>query len=135
MAMDLDVIDFWIETIHKDIGLKDYDMTKRVFYYLHDRLYYFTVGLTGIFVYTINETGAGDLAMCEQVFYIQPSYRGNLALVKNYLRKAERIASRNSCNKLAIGGNIGYKDDSYIKLLKRFGFKDNTLVKEIISGQ
>ena len=132
MAVDIDAIDYWICQIDKDIGLKNFEQSKRLFYNIKDYAHFFTVELTGIFAFMINDTLSGDKVLSELIFYIYPSYRGNLKLVRKYINKAERIARENSCTKIAIGANIGFKDDSFYKLLNRWGYRNDTAVKELV---
>lgn len=73
----------------------------------------------------------GATSFIEIVFYIYPQFRGNLRLVKNYINEAERIAQNSSCNKIKVGGNIGYKDSSFLHLLKRWGYETDTVFKEL----
>jgi hypothetical protein len=41
----------------------------------------------------------------------------------------EAIAKKEHCGSVKIGGNIGYKDQSFLTLLKRFGYVDDTVAK------
>jgi hypothetical protein len=97
---------------------------------VHERAEFFSIDFSGIFAYLINDTFSGDRALCELVFYIEPHRRGDLKLVRHYIKRAETLAKRESCNKIAIGANIGYKDDSFSKLLLRWGYKTDTAIKE-----
>lgn len=131
MLVKKKVIDYWIILVHQDIGLADVDSVKDTFCNLanNQMLEYFCIDDTGIFAYLFADDFAGNKIMSELLFYIKPAYRGSLKLVREYINKAENIAKENSCNSIKIGGNIGYKDDKFIRLLKRWGYTDDTLSK------
>ena len=124
-----DVVNFWFDTIYKEfptIGDKQmyYDL------FASGMLKFFTVNLTGIFAYIIHEW-RGKKVLSEMIFYILPAYRGKLSLVKRYIQRAEKVAVKNGCGEILIGGNIGFKDDIFLKLLGRWGYKGHTVSKEL----
>jgi hypothetical protein len=91
---------------------------------------------TGMFLYTLNDT-FGRKYFVEILFYIKPEYRGSLRLVKKYIDRAEALARELGCERINIGANIRgsqdrYKDFSLLKLLKRWGYVDDTLTKELV---
>jgi len=131
--IDRDVIDYWVDLIHKEIKLTDPEKTRLIFYGLMDNkiLEFFTWNFTGIFAYLITDDMKGGKTLAEVIFYIKPDYRGSLRLVKKYITLAEQKARDNGCDSIKIGGNIGFKDDSFLRLLKRWGYCDDTVSKQI----
>jgi hypothetical protein len=124
-----DVVDFWFDTIYKEFPT----IGDKQFYYdlfSSGALKFFSVNLTGIFGYMIHEW-RGQKIMSEMIFYILPAYRGKLSLVKRYITRAEKVAIKNGCKQILIGGNIGFKDDIFLKLLNRWGYVGHTVVKEL----
>lgn len=125
-----DVVNYWYDMVSKEFpNIGD----KEVFYNLYKKgvLKFFCIDLTGIFAYIVNDF-AGTKGFCEVLFYIMPKFRGNLRLVRKYITKAEHLAKENGCGKILIGANIGNKDTTFIKLLKRWGYTDNVVAKEIV---
>lgn len=133
MKIDYDVIDYWIDMVHEDIGLTDKERARETFYRLSDKelLQFFTYNMTGIFAYFISDDMKGGKILAELLFYIKPCYRGKLKLVKKFITMAEQKAKENGCDSIKIGANINYKDQSFLKLLKRWGYVDDTLQKVI----
>lgn len=84
---------------------------------------------TGLFAYLITDDLRGGKCMAEVMFYILPEYRGDLRLVKKYITTAEQVAREKSCKSIRIGANIGYNDASLLRLLKRWGYGDDTVSK------
>ena len=128
------VVDYWVDLINDDLGT--FSDVARVRYLIQgaydaDRLKYFTIDNTGIFAYVIVDDLKGGKCLCETMFYIRKEHRGNLRLVKRYIQRAEEIAMDTCCMCVKIGANIEYKDQSLIKLLKRWGYVDDTVSKQI----
>jgi hypothetical protein len=91
---------------------------------------------TGMFLYTTNNT-FGRKYFIEILLYILPEYRGSLKLLKRYVDEAESIARKLNCERINIGANIRgtedrHKDFSFLKILKRWGYVDDTLTKELV---
>lgn len=84
----------------------------------------------GVIAYTIAPDFKGGLALIEIFFFLKPEYR-TLSNANELLALIEHIAYTNKCNSIKMGSNFGYKDDSFIKYLRRKGYKDDTLSKEI----
>lgn len=127
-----DPIDYWSDLIQEDLhAFKDFDRVKQQMKQLRDNgfLNYYCIDNTGVMAYMITPDFRGGLSCVEIMFYIRPEHRGNLRLVKRYILRLERIAMDNSCNCVKIGANIEYKDESLIKLLKRWGYVDDTVSK------
>ena len=120
--------------IQADLGtLTDTDRVKHIVHTLDDQglLRHFSIDDTGIFAYIISDDFLGGSCLAEIVSYIKPENRGSIKLVLRYLQKVEDIAKENHCSSEKIGGNIGYKDQSFLKLLRRLGYVDDTLAKHI----
>ncbi|MFY9591750.1 MAG: hypothetical protein WAP54_07185, partial [Bacteroidales bacterium] len=61
----------------------------------------------------------------------KPEYRGNIRLFKELVQHLEDIAKENNCSCVKIASNIGYNDDSVLKILQRWGYKVDTVTKRI----
>jgi hypothetical protein len=86
---------------------------------------------TGLFAYALTDY-FGKKWLNEIIFYIRPECRGDLRLVYEYIKQAERIAREERCESIKIGANIGFKDMSLLRLLKRRGYADDTVSKELM---
>ena len=84
----------------------------------------------GVVAYIIVPNFTGEL-MCVEVFmYIKPEYR-NIRLFNEIIQIMEQAAKENGCKFVEIGANIGYRDDKLLKILSRYGYKPDTVKKEI----
>jgi hypothetical protein len=133
-------VDYWYDLIaaeFPDIGKKE--TYKKL--YCSGAIDFFNVAdggceSTGLFLYTLNDT-FGRKYFVELLIYIKPEYRGSLRLVKEYVDRAEALARELGCERINIGANIRgpqdrHKDFSLLKLLKRWGYVDDTLTKELV---
>lgn len=134
MIGKVDAIDYWTDLIQEDLGaFEDVDKVKAMIFNLreHRLLKWFSIDETGVFAYMIVDDFKGGKCLSELIFYIKPQYRGQISLVKRYIQRAEEIASDKCCNCVKIGSNIDYKDSSFIKLLRRWGYVDDTVSKSL----
>jgi len=128
------LIEHWASMIQKELGsFADPQRAKELMFILEekDKLRYFEIADSGVFAYMIADDMKGNLCLTEIMFYIKPERRGSIKLVKKYIDTAEKIALANGCKCVKIGANIGYKDQSLIKLLRRWGYQDDTVSKDI----
>ena len=126
-----DPIDYWVDLIQEDLNtIHDVSSVKGLVFNLRDNgmLKYFSLDNTGVFAYIISDDFLGGKCMSEVVFYIKKEHRGGRKAYE-YIKKAESIALDNNCKSVKIGSNIGFKDESVIKLLKRLGYVDDTVSK------
>ncbi|MCP3684185.1 MAG: hypothetical protein GY861_16000 [bacterium] len=126
-----DAIKVWVDQIHNDIGLTDPEVVENLCISMKDQIEFFCIDCTGIFAYLILPDFKGGTMLTELIFYIIPESRGDIKLVKKYIQRAEKIAVDNGCKSIKIGGNIGYKDQSFTKLLTRWGYLVDTVSKEV----
>ena len=134
LGEDKDVVDYWVDVIQEDLGtFSDSSEVAFSVKQLRDSglLKYFTIDETGIFAYIVTNDFLGSKSLSELMFYIRPHHRGDLRLVKRYIKRVEQIALDNCCKCVKIGANIKYKDQSFIKLLKRWGYQDDTVSKHV----
>jgi len=127
-----DPVIYWVKQVAKDLGtITDVDRVLSLVANLRDQglLKWVSIKNTGVFAYVITDDFLGSDCLSEIVFYIKPEFRGDIKLVLRYIRTVEEIAKRKGCKSIKIGGNIGYKDQSFIKLLKRLGYVDDTVSK------
>lgn len=124
--------DYWIDLIGDDLDcFSDKEEVKRIIKNLvdNDHLKILSIDNTGVFAYVIAPDFLGGRTLSEVVFYIRKEERGDLRLFKKYLKTIEDIARRENCISVKIGGNIGYKDQTFLLLLRRCGYVDDTLAK------
>lgn len=84
----------------------------------------------GVVAYIIIPNFTGDLVCVEVFMYIKPEYR-NLRLLNEIIQIMEQAGKENGCKFVEIGANIGYRDDKFLKVLSRYGYKPDTVKKEI----
>jgi hypothetical protein len=129
-----EIIDYWLDIIYSEIKFtSNLPEVKKSIYVLADikMLHILAIDGTGIFTYAVGTDFMGGTELSEVMFYIRKEYRGNLRLVKRYIDTIEDIAKKLNCNSIKIGANIGYKDQSFLKLLERWGYKHEVLSKKI----
>jgi len=126
-------VNYWLDLVEKEIGMRDIDATKRFLQKLIDAniMYCLFIEDTGIFAYIISEDFDGTTSLVESLFYIHPKHRGSIKLVKKYINKIEEIAKENNCNTIKIGANMKYKDSSFLKLLQRWGYAVEVCSKDV----
>lgn len=130
-----ETIEYWMEEADKELNCfgdktKVFELFKQVtdlgiarWMELPDR--------KGIVACTVSDDFRGRLCVSELFMFIKKEHRGNLRLFKKLIDFMEQIARDNNCVSVKIGSNIGYNDDSVIKCLQRFGYKTDTVIKEI----
>jgi hypothetical protein len=127
-------IEYWIDLIDDELHcFTDKEQVTMLVNKLQDaeELKVLTIENSGVFAYCFCPDFRGNKSLTEIIFYIRPENRGNIRLVKKYIDKIESIAKENNCVSVKIGANIGYNDAGFIKLLRHFGYLDDTLVKYI----
>jgi len=127
-----DPVIYWVKQVAKDLGtITDVDRVLSLVANLRDQglLKWVSIKNTGVFAYVITDDYLGGLCLSEVVFYIKPEFRGNLRLVLRYLKTIEDIARQHSCVSVKMGATIGYKNQSFINLLKRRGYVVDTVAK------
>lgn len=85
----------------------------------------------GVVAYMIVPDFRGNMYCSELFMYVKPEYRGDIKLFNKIINKIEQAAKENSCKFITIGANIGYRDEKLLKVLSRYGYKPDTLKKEI----
>lgn len=85
----------------------------------------------GVVAYMFCPDMRGNMICSELFMYIKPEYRGDIKLFKRVVEIMEQAAKENNCKFVTIGSNIGYRDDKLLSLLSRFGYKPDTVKKEI----
>jgi len=88
-------------------------------------------GEKGVIAYTITDDMLGGLAVAELFMYIKPEYRGNVRLFKELVNHLEQVAKENNCSCVKIASNIGFKDDTVLKILQRWGYKTDSVSKKV----
>lgn len=87
-------------------------------------------GERGVVAYVITPDFRGDKICAELFMYIKPEHR-NLKAFNEIIHIMEAAGKENSCKFVCIGANIGYRDDKLLRILSRYGYKTDTVKKEI----
>jgi hypothetical protein len=125
-------IDYWLELASDDLGtFSDIEVVRAQMYDLDNAglLQFFEVADTGVFAFIEAPDLRGGKSLTEIFLYIKPKHRGDIRLLKHYITAFEELAIAKGCNSVKIGANIDYKDQSLIKVLKRWGYVDDTVSK------
>ena len=85
----------------------------------------------GVVAYMIVPDFKGNMLCSELFMYIKPEYRGDMKLFNEVIKIMEQAAKENSCKFVTIGANIGYRDDKLLRILSHYGYKPDTVKKEI----
>lgn len=85
----------------------------------------------GVVAYMIVPDFRGNMLCSELFMYIKPEYRGDMRLFNEVIKIMEQSAKENSCKFVTIGANIGYRDDKLLRILSHYGYKPDTVKKEI----
>ena len=85
----------------------------------------------GVVAYMIVPDFRGNMLCSELFMYIKPEYRGDMRLFNEVIKVMEQAAKENSCKFVTIGANIGYRDDKLLRILSHYGYKSDTVKKEI----
>ena len=85
----------------------------------------------GIIAYIISDDLRGRDCVGEIFMYIKPEYRGDIRLFKKLINHLEEVAKENNCHSVKVASNIGYNDASVLKVLERWGYRTDAVIKEI----
>lgn len=85
----------------------------------------------GVVAYMIVPDFRGNMLCSELFMYIKPEYRGNMRLFNEVIKIMELAAKENGCKFVTIGANIGFRDDKLLRILSHYGYKPDTVKKEI----
>lgn len=86
---------------------------------------------SGVVAYMIIPDFRGNMLCSELFMYIRPEYRGDMRLFNEIIKIMEQAAKENGCKFVTIGANIGYRDDKLLRILSHYGYKPDTVKKEI----
>ena len=85
----------------------------------------------GVVAYMIIPDFMGNMLCSELFMYVKPEYRGDMRLFNEIIKIMEQAAKENGCKFVTIGANIGYRDDKLLRILSHYGYKPDTVKKEI----
>jgi hypothetical protein len=72
-----------------------------------------------------------EVCLTEWLIYVIKEHRGSIRLLTKIKHFFEDTAREENCDCIKIGANFGYKDDSFSKLLERWGYVPDTYRKEL----
>lgn len=128
-----DIFDYWVNETKKEFCSVDgfVDLYKK---FLDSGSFRVMVDdeNRGIFAFIVIDDFRGQKTICELFMMIKKENRGSIKLFKDMIKSIESYAIENKINAIEIGSNIGYNDESVIKILtKLFGYKHYSVRKEI----
>lgn len=130
-----EIIRYWATKAQSELNcFADLEQTIKIHIFLSDDGMFEIEELEdrkGMLAYFISFDCKGKKYLNEMFMYICPQFRGNIRLFKGIINRFEALAQANDCEYLTIGSNIGYKDEVVLNLLERWGYKPDTLKKEI----
>lgn len=130
-------IKYWIELADKELHcFKDKERVFQLFHGFHYAKmlkWYFLEDKKGIIVYCISDDFKGGLTVNELFMYIKPKWRGNIRLFKELVKHLEDVAKENNIETVRIASNIGYSDSQVLKVLQRWGYETDVVVKKLES--
>lgn len=85
----------------------------------------------GVVAYIIVPDFKGNMLCSELFMYVKPEFRGDIKLFREIINIMEKAAQENNCKFVTIGANIGYRDDKLLNILSRYGYKTDTVKKEL----
>ena len=85
----------------------------------------------GVVAYIIVPDFKGNMLCSELFMYVKPEFRGDIKLFREIINIMEEAAQENNCKFVTIGANIGYRDDKLLNILSRYGYKTDTVKKEL----
>lgn len=128
-------VKYWIDLADEELHcFKDKTRVEQLIINLYSvgmLRWYFLEDKKGLMVYCITDDFKGDFTVSEIFMYIKPEYRGNLKLFKELVLHLEEVAKKENIKTVRIGSNIGYNDSLVLKVLERFGYTTDMVVKEI----
>lgn len=129
-------IDYWVNFAQDDLHCFPNDKAKEDVSKLFKALYdigqlkwYILDGNKGLMVYGITPDFRDGQSVNELFMYIKPEFRGSIKLFKELVTHLEMVAIAKGCKSVRIASNIGYNDDLVLKVLQRWGYKTDVVVK------
>jgi hypothetical protein len=125
-------IEYWANEAQKELNCFKDDTVYKYMKALDDAGILFYKELDenkGIVAYTITQDFCGNKCVQELFMYIKPEHRGNPRNVIKMVHIMEEEATKNDCDCVLIGSNIGYRDDKLLALLEKKGYTKDTVRK------
>lgn len=135
LQLTLEKLEKWIKIVQDDLGcFKDkQDVMNRLKTIMEQvtvvELIYRNVEV-GVLAFMVMPDFSGELCLNELLLYLKPKHR-NFKVFNRSIKCIEECAKQLNCTKILIGGNIGYRDDDFLRLLSRYGYKPDTVSKSI----
>lgn len=130
-----EAFNYWIDLADKELNcFSDKTRVEQLFNFLieYDQLMYYELeDRKGVIAYSKTDDFLGGYVLAEVFMYIKPEYRGNIRLFKELVTHMETKAKEMGLNKVKIASNIGYNDNVVLKVLQRWGYTPDVLVKGI----
>ena len=128
-------IDFWIDLADAELNcFADKEKIRTMFNNLHAMnllRFYILPEDKGAVAYMIGDNMRGNDCVSELFMYVRKEFRGDIRLFKKLVKVMEDAGKENNCVSVKIGSNIGYNDDSVLRILQRWGYKTDVVIKEI----
>lgn len=129
-------IDYWVNIAQNDLHCFPDDEAKNQTAEIFKNLarqgilkYYILDNNKGLMVYCVTPDFKGGLSLNELFMYIKPEFRGDVRLFKKLINHLEAQSVINNCASVRIASNIGYNDQTVLKILQRWGYSVDVVVK------
>lgn len=138
LQLTLEKLEKWIKIVDDDLHCFDnkHDVMNRIKVIKEQitivELSYRNIEV-GVLAFMVMPDFTGDLCLNELLLYLKPKHR-NFRVFSRVMKCIEECAKQLNCTKILIGGNIGYRDDDFLRILSRYGYKPDTVSKSIIRG-
>ena len=131
----IEKFNYWLELTKQELDcFVDVERVKLImsaFINSNQLRYYELPEQKGIIAYVISDDFRGRDCVGEIFMYIKPEYRGDIRLFKKLINHLEEVAKENNCHSVKVASNIGYNDVSVLKVLERWGYRTDAVIKEI----
>lgn len=130
-------IDYWIEQADKELHCfadGGQEQVKNIIvnlYNLGQLKWYFLEDKKGLMVYCVSPDFRGNLSVNELFMYIKPEHRGSIKLFKELIDHLEAYAIVCGAKSVRVASNIGYNDQVVLKVLQRWGYLTDVVVKQV----
>ena len=128
-------IDYWIKQADEDLDcFVNIEKVRKIFKTIADQnllRYYELPNREGVVAYMVGDNFLGADCVMELFMYIKPHARGNVRLFKKLINHLELVAKTEHCVSVKIASNISYRDEKVLKVLSRWGYNTDSVIKKI----
>ena len=127
-----ELIEYWVTVVDYDIGLKDWNATVKWLGELGETLIINEYpNKQGVIMFSVQTDWNGDDYIAEHLMYIKPEYRGSVSMFKKAIKAFEEAAKYYGCKYIILAADIGYRDDKFLSLFQKLGYKPESIRKNL----